>query len=123
MVEIVQLKPNIGAEVRGFDIADGGDDRDVETLKQALHTHEILVFRDQDIDADQQMAFAGKFGSLSIHPFSPNLPDKPELIYAVDHRRDGCGVLVMHGNPADIRPVPEVSDEVGIIPADVKQPE
>ena len=48
-------------------------------------------------------------------------PDKPELIYAVDHRRDGCGVLVMHGNPADIRPVPELSDEVGIIPAEANK--
>ena len=48
-------------------------------------------------------------------------PDKPELIYAVDHRRDGCGVLVMHGNPEDIRPVPEASEETGIIPAEANQ--
>ena len=49
-------------------------------------------------------------------------PDKPELIYAVDHRRDGCGVLVMHGNTEDSRPVPEESEEAGIIPADSDQP-
>ena len=45
-------------------------------------------------------------------------PERPELIYAVDHRRDGCGVLVMHGNSEDIRPVPEAGNEGGIIPAE-----
>ena len=37
-------------------------------------------------------------------------PAKPEeglLFSAVDHRLDGCGVLVMHNNPRDIRPVPQ----------------
>ncbi|WP_435417622.1 hypothetical protein WAB17_12230 [Parerythrobacter aurantius] len=44
-------------------------------------------------------------------------PDKPELIWAVDHRRDGCGVLVMRGDPQDIRPIPEPADDATIIPA------
>ena len=38
------------------------------------------MLRDQDITVDQQMAFGALFGELSIHPFSPNLPDKPEVI-------------------------------------------
>jgi len=80
MVEIAQLKPNIGAEVRGFNIATDVSDETVATIREALNIHEVLFFRDQDINADQQMAFAGRFGRLSIHPFSPNLPDKPELI-------------------------------------------
>jgi hypothetical protein len=36
----------------------------------------------------------------------PASPDKPLLIYAVDHRVDGCGVLVPVGDPADIRQSP-----------------
>ena len=44
-------------------------------------------------------------------------PEKPELIWAVDHRRDGCGVLVMRGYPHDIRPIPQPADDVTIIPA------
>jgi taurine dioxygenase len=46
------------------------------------------VLRDQDITVDQQMAFGARFGELSIHPFSPNLPDKPEVIildYSADN--------------------------------------
>lgn len=33
--------------------------------------------------------------------------DKPLLIWAVDRRLDGCGVMVMKGDAADIRPVPD----------------
>ena len=42
--------------------------------------YEVIVLRDQDITVDQQMAFGALFGELSIHPFSPNLADQPEVI-------------------------------------------
>jgi hypothetical protein len=40
--------------------------------------------------------------------WSPAIEEKPELLYAVDHRVDGCGVLVPVSDPAAIRqpPVP-----------------
>lgn len=46
---------------------------------------------------------AGKPPLLEREPASP---DKPYHIYAVDRRQDGCAVMVMHGDPADIRPLP-----------------
>ena len=36
----------------------------------------------------------------------PASPDRPHAIYAVDRRQDGCSVMVMMGNPSDIRPLP-----------------
>jgi len=33
-------------------------------------------------------------------------PDRPHLIYAVDRRQDGCSVMVMKGDPDDIRQLP-----------------
>lgn len=36
----------------------------------------------------------------------PASPEKPHLIYAVDRRQDGCSVMVMKGDPDDIRPLP-----------------
>ena len=30
----------------------------------------------------------------------------PQMIAAVDHRIDGCSVMVMYGNTSDVRPVP-----------------
>ena len=49
-------------------------------VHDAFVNYEVIVLRDQDITVDQQMAFGGLFGELSIHPFSPNLADKPEVI-------------------------------------------
>ena len=40
----------------------------------------MLVFRDQDISLEAQIAFAKRFGNLSTHPFATNLPDVPEVI-------------------------------------------
>ena len=48
--------------------------------RRAACNYEVIVLRDQDITIDQQMAFGALLGELSIHPFSPNLPDKPQVI-------------------------------------------
>lgn len=37
----------------------------------------------------------------------PADPGEPLLMYAVDHRIDGCGVLVPVADPADVRTSPE----------------
>ena len=46
---------------------------------------------------------AGKPPLLEREPASP---DKPYHIYAVDRRQDGCAVMVVKGDPGDIRPLP-----------------
>src|SRR4029079_9055137 len=51
-----------------------------KVVHDAFVNYEVIVLRDQDITVDQQMVFGARFGELSIHPFSPNLPDKPEGI-------------------------------------------
>jgi taurine dioxygenase len=48
----------------------------------------VLVMREQRIALEDQVAFGSRFGPLSVHPFSPNLEDKPEVIvldYSADH--------------------------------------
>lgn len=43
----------------------------------------------------------------------PRLEDAPpaQMIAAVDHRINGCSVLVMHGNTSDVRPLPTAPAE------------
>ncbi len=79
-LQVVRLRPNIGAEIRGTGLAAGITAAQAAAIRAALNDHEVVILRDQHITADQQMAFARHFGELSIHPFSPNLPDKPALI-------------------------------------------
>ncbi len=37
----------------------------------------------------------------------PASPDRPLAIYAVERLQDGCPVMVMMGNPGDVRPMPK----------------
>ena len=45
-------------------------------------------------------------------------PDEAMHIAAVDHRIDGCSVLVMRGNTDDIRPLPKPAGEPKLVPAE-----
>jgi len=70
----------IGAEIEGVDLGRPLSPGQFKVVHDALVQYEVIVMRDQDITVDQQMAFGALFGELSIHPFSPNLADKPEVI-------------------------------------------
>lgn len=79
-LEIRPLKPHIGAEVGGVDLRAPLEAATMDALHQALAVHGVLVFRDQDITVEQQMAFGRCFGDLSVHPFSAHLAEHPEVI-------------------------------------------
>ncbi|TFZ06092.1 hypothetical protein EZ313_05450 [Ramlibacter henchirensis] len=90
--EVVRLGGNIGAEIRGLDLRKPMPRTQFEALNAAFVKHEVLVFRDQDITLEQQMAFGRMFGELSIHPFSPNLDDQREVI-VLDYSADNPPAL------------------------------
>ncbi|HZM33775.1 MAG TPA: TauD/TfdA family dioxygenase [Burkholderiales bacterium] len=86
-IEILPINGFIGAEIRGVSLA-RLDDATFQALHDALVKYEVIVLRRQDITLEDQMAFGARFGELSIHPFSPNLEDKPQVMvldYSEDH--------------------------------------
>lgn len=82
----------IGAELEGVDLRAPLTDAQFAVVHDALVRYEVIVMRDQAITLEQQMAFARRFGELSIHPFSPNLDDKPEVI-VLDYSADNPPAL------------------------------
>ena len=90
--EIRRLNGNIGAEIRGLDLRRPLTPAQFAALNAAFVQHQVLVYRDQDISLDEQMAFGRLFGELSIHPFSPNLDDKREVI-VLDNSADNPPAL------------------------------
>lgn len=90
--EVVRIGGNIGAEIRGLDLRKPMPREQFEALHAAFVKHEVLVFRDQDITLEEQMAFGRMFGDLSIHPFSPNLDDQREVI-VLDYSADNPPAL------------------------------
>ncbi len=78
--KVKRVGASLGAEVSGIDLAQPLDDAQFDAINAALAEYEVLIFRDQAITADQQMAFGRRFGELTVHPFSPRDEEAPELI-------------------------------------------
>ena len=79
-IEVEKVGPHLGAEIRGVDTGKPLDAVTVQAIYDALVEHKIIIFRDQDIAIEQQVAFGEQFGDLSVHPFAPNVSDTPEII-------------------------------------------
>ena len=70
----------LGAEVTGIDLTRPLDDATVKAVGNTLATHEVLVFPGQKIGSEDLKRFGRYFGELTVHPFSTNAADSPELI-------------------------------------------
>ena len=79
-VTVLREGRHLAAEIGGVDLSRSLDDAEFTAVHRAFLEHEVLIFRDQAIDSAQFLAFGQRFGELTVHPFSPNLNDAPELI-------------------------------------------
>jgi alpha-ketoglutarate-dependent sulfate ester dioxygenase len=68
-VTVTKLTSRIGARIDGVRLSGDLHPDTVEQIEQALWTHKVIFFRDQDhLDDDQQLAFAGLLGTPIGHP-------------------------------------------------------
>lgn len=81
-----RINPNIGAEILGVDLRKPLSPEEVARIETALVEHEVIVLRNQPIEVDDQIRFGRYFGELTVHPFSPNMADKPEVIVLDNHK-------------------------------------
>ena len=63
-LKIKALHPIFGAEVAGVDLASEMDDAVFSEIRDAFEEHSVLVFRNQKVNDDQQIAFSERFGPL-----------------------------------------------------------
>ena len=63
-LRFVKLGEHLASEVCGIDLASPIEDSVFEQLRNAFYKYTVLVFRGQDIDADQQIDFSKRFGAL-----------------------------------------------------------
>jgi alpha-ketoglutarate-dependent 2,4-dichlorophenoxyacetate dioxygenase len=63
-LRIKKLSEHLAAEVTGVDLSSPIDDGDFETIRKAFYKHSVLVFHEQTMDEDQQVAFSRRFGPL-----------------------------------------------------------
>ena len=66
-MELVPLGPGFGVEVRGVSLLDVASDGEAyKAVRSAFEEHSLLVFRDQDIADDVQVAYSRAFGPLEL---------------------------------------------------------
>ena len=78
----------LGARIIGLDLADALPRETIAELRAAFVDHQVLVFRDQQLVPEQQIAFGRNFGELDTHPFVEANPDHPEMIDIVTQPDD-----------------------------------
>ncbi len=64
MIEVNPLHLLFAAEVRGLNLGRPLDAATLRLIKDAFARHSVLVFRDQDVTDEQQIAFSEHFGAL-----------------------------------------------------------
>ena len=79
-IEVRPISGAGGAEIFGVDVAQDLDDGTVGEIRDALNEHCVVFFRDQELDAAQQKAFARRFGEIFIHPNYATVMDDPEIV-------------------------------------------
>jgi taurine dioxygenase len=79
-ISVRKITPAIGAEVSGIDLSRGLDSHGAAAIRQALLDHEVLFFRDQPMDTDQQLRFARAFGEIDLPLFRTTSSSRPEVL-------------------------------------------
>lgn len=77
------LSGALGLELRGFDLSKPLNENQVASIRAAFNENHVLVFRDQTLTPEEQMAFGRRFGELDTHPFVDGSPEHPEVLEIV----------------------------------------
>ena len=79
-IEVRPIANALGAEIHGIDLSRELDDATFTAVRQALHDHLVIFFRDQTITPDQHLAFGRRFGEVETHAYAKGLASHPEIL-------------------------------------------
>ena len=63
-IQVIPSGRACGAEIRGVDVSQPIDDPTFDEIEQAFDQHGVIFFRNQNLTADQQVAFSARFGPV-----------------------------------------------------------
>ena len=63
-LEITPVSGALGAEISGVNLSENLSDETIQEIRQALLDYLVIFFRDQELTAEQHLAFARRFGEL-----------------------------------------------------------
>ena len=83
----IQPLSEVIAQVKGIDLSEPPDSDTVAAITDAWHEHIVLPFRDQEIDADQQIAFAENFGDVGVRSRLRRAPSRGRGLQCLNNAR------------------------------------
>lgn len=103
--EVQPVAGALGAEVRNIDLREPLSDSGFETLRAALLEHQVLFFREQDVNPQQHRDLAHRFGELLCHPAYPTPDGFPEVTILEHSAEKPSKIEVWHADMT-FRPQP-----------------
>jgi len=87
-ISVRRISGALGAEISGVDLAGPQNNETFDAIHRAFLDHCVIFFRDQVMTPDQHVAFARRFGPISIHPYAAALPGHPEVMTIFKEKDD-----------------------------------
>jgi len=86
---VTKLTPEIGAEIHGLNLGEPLDERVMKQVRQVWLENVIVLFSEQKIDDDQQIAFSRRIGELElINMAALQMCGQPEIYQATNLNED-----------------------------------
>ena len=86
----------LGAEVSNIDLSRPLSEAQFAVVEDAFHRYLVLVFRDQPLTDEQQLAFARRFGELEGHINKPTRHEKHEKVQVFSNVKPDGTTLGVH---------------------------
>jgi taurine dioxygenase len=87
-IAVIPSDAALGAEIVA-DLAQDIDDATFGEIERAFHDNIVVVFRNQHLSNERQVAFSRRFGELEVHIVKKYLlPDHPEILLVSNIRND-----------------------------------
>ena len=80
LLEIRPMAGALGAEIQGVDLSAALDEATFAAIHTALLERGVIVFREQELSHEAQVAFARRFGTPDVHPIVQGIDGLPELV-------------------------------------------
>ncbi len=87
--KISKLSDCFGIEISDIDLTNEFNNEDINILKRLFFDNHVIVFRDQKISEQQQLAFTKHFGELEVYPEADKTRDSQKTYHVANVNLDG----------------------------------
>ena len=96
-MKVKPLTGHIGAEIKDINLS-GINAAAFDVVKEALWTHQVLVFRRQEMTIEDHIAIGEMFGELHTHPAFPGVGGHPEVLPISNNGKEKTITEVWHSD-------------------------